>query len=254
MASTYAIIEGRIQKAIEAINMRENPNRAEIAREFRVPYERLRSRLKGYQSKTAVRGLHYRALKPDQESALRQYLTKLDQLGLPARLHLVQSTANALRAQDFPRWNSPPLLSDKWAKRWLDRQSDLFKAKRKPIAADRKNAHDPKVLQTHFDEFKEVIVKYGITEDDTWNFDETGYRMGIARSDWVVTVDSNRRIYSKDSDNRESLTGIECISGGGKNISSMLIMTEVQLLMPHFNNDLGDDVLVTTSDTGYSND
>ena len=34
----------------------------------------------------------------------------------------------------------------------------------------------------------------------------------------------------------------------------MLIMTEVQLLAPHFNNDLGDDVLVTISDTGYSND
>ncbi len=85
MTSTYAIIEGRIQKAIEAINTRENPNRAEIAREFRVPYERLRSRLRGYQSKTAVRGLHNRALKPDQESALRQYLTKLKELGLPAR-------------------------------------------------------------------------------------------------------------------------------------------------------------------------
>jgi hypothetical protein len=103
MASTYAIIEGRIQKAIEAINTRESSNRAEIAREFRVPYERLRSRLKGYQSKTAVRGLHNRALKPDQESALRQYLTKMDELGLSVRLHLLQSTANTPRAQDFER-------------------------------------------------------------------------------------------------------------------------------------------------------
>ena len=183
MAATYVIIEGRIQKAIDAINTRENPNRAEIAREFRVSYDRLRSRLRDYQSKTSVRELHDRALKPDQKSALRQYLTTVDQLGLSARLHMVQSTANALRAQDFARWNSPPLLDAQWAKRWLDRQPDLFKAKRKPLAAERKNAHDSEVLQTHFDEFKEVVVKYGITEDDTWNFDETGYRMGIARSD-----------------------------------------------------------------------
>jgi len=34
----------------------------------------------------------------------------------------------------------------------------------------------------------------------------------------------------------------------------MLIMTEVQLLISHFNNDLDDDVLVTISDTDYSND
>ncbi len=47
---------------------------------------------------------------------------------------------------------------------------------------------------------------------------------------------------------------IECISEESKNISSMLIMTEVQLLISHFNNDLDDDVLVTISDTDYSND
>ncbi len=34
----------------------------------------------------------------------------------------------------------------------------------------------------------------------------------------------------------------------------MLIMTEVQLLTLHFNNDLDDDVLITISDTDYSND
>ncbi len=103
MASTYAITEGRIQKAIEAINTCENSNRAEIAREFRVSYERLRSRLKSYQFKTAVRELHNRALKPDQKSALRQYLIKLNQLDLSARLHMMQSTTNVLRAQDFSR-------------------------------------------------------------------------------------------------------------------------------------------------------
>jgi len=164
MAATYAIIKGRIQKAIDAINTRENPNRAEIAREFRVPCERLRSELRGYQSKTAVRGLHNRALKLDQESALRQYLTTVDQLGLSARLHMM---ANALRAQNSPRWNPSSLLNAQWVKRWLDRQSDLFKANRKSLAAERKNAHDSKVLQTHFDEFEEVIVKYDITKNDT---------------------------------------------------------------------------------------
>jgi len=47
---------------------------------------------------------------------------------------------------------------------------------------------------------------------------------------------------------------IECISEEDNNISSMLIMIEVQLLISHFNNDLDDDVLVTISDTDYSND
>jgi len=167
---------------------------------------------------------------------------------------MMQSTANALRAQDFSRWNSSSLLSDKWIKRWLNKESDLFKAKRKFIAADRKNAHDFKVLQTHFDKFNKMIIKYDIMKNDTWNFDKIDYRMSIARFDWIVTVDSNRRIYFKNLNNRESLMSIECISEESKNISSMLIIIEVQLLIFHFNNDLDDDVLITIFDTDYSND
>ncbi len=98
MTSTYAVIEGRLQKAIDAINTRENLNRAQIAREFNVSYKRLRSKLKNYQFKTAVRELHNRALKPDQESTLRLYLIKMNELSLLARLHMMQLTINALRA------------------------------------------------------------------------------------------------------------------------------------------------------------
>ncbi len=47
---------------------------------------------------------------------------------------------------------------------------------------------------------------------------------------------------------------IEYISEESKNISSMLIMIEVQLLISDFNNDLDDDVLITIFDTDYSND
>ncbi len=47
---------------------------------------------------------------------------------------------------------------------------------------------------------------------------------------------------------------IECISKENKNISSMLIMTEVQLLTSHFNNNLDDNMLITIFDTDYSND
>ncbi len=234
--------------------MSENSNQVEIAREFHVSYDQLQSRLRDYQFKTAVWELHNRALKSDQKSALQQYLTIVNQLNLSARLHMMQSTTNALHAQDFAHWNSSSLLNAQWVKRWLNHQSNLFKAKRKSLAAERKNAHDSKVLQTHFDEFKKMMIQYDITKNDTWNFDEINYCMSIARFDWIVTVDLNKRIYFKNSNNRESLTNIECISEESKNISSMLIMTEVQLLTLHFNNDLNDDVLITISDTDYSND
>lgn len=61
----------------------------------------------------------------------------------------------------------------------------------------------------------------GICDEDIWNFDETGFRMGIARLDRVVTLaDDNKKVSSKDPDNRESLTAIECINGVGDSRSS----------------------------------
>ncbi len=91
-------------------------------------------------------------------------------------------------------------------------------------------------------------------KNDTWNFNEINYHMSIAHFDWIVTINLNRRIYFKNSNNKESLMNIECINEESKNISLMLIMTEVQLLILHFNNDLDDDMLVIIFDTNYSND
>jgi len=55
-------------------------------------------------------------------------------------------------------------------------------------------------------------------------------------------------------DNREFCIVIECINGTGKDIPPMLILQGVNLLSSHFNNDIDDEVIFTTSDTGYSND
>lgn len=254
MAEQYSSVEQRIQLAIDAMNTRKNTVRAQIAREFDVPLQRLRFRLKGHPPASAIRGLHNRKLNPDQDLALHTYCKNLDDLGLSVRLHMVERAANELLRQDKPRWLHPPSVGPDWAKRWLDRQLDLHKAKRKPLAAARKNAHDLDLLEKHFRLFKEVVEQYGITPDDTWNFDETGYRMGIARADWIVTRDPVRRIYMKDPDNREFCTAIESISGGGKDIPPTIILTGINLLIPHFQNDIDDDVLFTTSETGYSND
>ncbi len=130
----------------------------------------------------------------------------------------MQSMTNALHTQDFARWNSSALLNIQWVKWWLNHQSNLFKAKRKSLAAERKNIHDSKVLQTHFNEFNEMMIKYDITKNDIRN--QLLYEHCIvAHFDWIVTVDSNRRIYFKNLNNRKLLMSIECISEENKNIS-----------------------------------
>ena len=81
---------------------------------------------------------------------------------MSARLGMVEQTANLLLRMSA----DPTILSSKvelqWAKRWLDRQSDLFKVKRKLLAAAKKNAHNPDLLIDYFRKYKEIIDRYGI--------------------------------------------------------------------------------------------
>ena len=54
MDQLYRAIESRIIEAINAINTRKNTKIAKIAREFDMPYDRLRNRLYDISSTSAV--------------------------------------------------------------------------------------------------------------------------------------------------------------------------------------------------------
>ena len=102
--------------------------------------------------------------------------------------------------------------------------------------------------------FRDIVKEHGIQPHDIWNFDETWYRIGMARSDWVIAVDPTRTVYSKCPNNRELLSAIECINGVGREIPPFLIVTGTNILAPWFLNDLDPNVAVTTSETGFNND
>ena len=189
MSAEYKATEDRIQQAV--VYMIKNPEakRAKVARQFEVPGPRFRSRFQGKPSKCQVRGLHKKRLSPDQETALNIYLTKMIDFGLHPRLNVIQSAATKLLLQGTIAASAvneitfPPPLDHAWSWRWLKRHPQLKKIKRKSLAAVRKNAEDSEVIKTHFYDFKAAIRKYGICQKDVWNFDETGFRLGIARSD-----------------------------------------------------------------------
>lgn len=56
----------------------------------------------------------------------------------------------------------PPQVGPLWPKRWLQRQHDLFKVRRKPIAAARKNAQDPEMMMEYFEIYKAIVDEFGI--------------------------------------------------------------------------------------------
>ena len=135
MDMSYPAVEGRIKDAIEAFYSCKNSNRSAITRNFNVPPEHLRSRLRGRPSQSEVQGLQNRLFSPNQDQALVLFFQRLSNASTPARLNSIKNEAIWLLCQDWDPAKPLSKIKLHWAKRWMDWQSDLFKVKRKPLAA-----------------------------------------------------------------------------------------------------------------------
>jgi hypothetical protein len=69
----------------------------------------------------------------------------------------------------------------------------------------------------------------------------------------VITHLATKAIYLSDPENREMVSAVECISGSGFAIKSIIIIVGSVLMEKHFNNAIDDEVLFATSESGYSN-
>jgi hypothetical protein len=201
---TYAAVEARIQQALQAIGDMEKPNIAAVVREFNLPESRFRARLKGRQSRNQREGPN-KKLTPDEELALCQYLNRLDEIGIPPRSQHIGSYANSILAQttSLPE-NSvlPPTVSRMWTRRFLKRHPEYFRRKQKALDVDRKRAHHPEDLLEWYSRYKEAKEKHGVVDSDIYNFDETGFRIGVGRDQWVVTREPKRPLSFGSSSNQ----------------------------------------------------
>jgi hypothetical protein len=58
--------------------------------------------------------------------------------------------------------------------------------------------------------------------------DETGFRIGVARRQLVLTQQPNRRNWTPSGNNRESVTVVEAVSAAGVSTPAMLILTGIR--------------------------
>ena len=56
------------------------------------------------------------------------------------------------------------------------------------ITYQRAKQEDPKVLKQWFETVRKAIQEHGIHEDDIWNFDETGFAIGLCTTSKVITA------------------------------------------------------------------
>ncbi|KAG7000895.1 hypothetical protein FocnCong_v012494 [Fusarium oxysporum f. sp. conglutinans] len=88
----------------------------------------------------------------------------------------------------------------------------------------RAKCEDPTAIRNWFRLVENTIAKYGIRLDEIYNFDETGFLMGMIASGMVVTgADRRGRPKSVQPGNREWITVIQAINAEGQAIPPFII-------------------------------
>ena len=73
--------------------------------------------------------------------------------------------------------------------------------------------------------------------------DETGFRIGIGRDQWIITREPTRPAYLASSSERKLVTCVKAISRDGTVIPPMVILRGANHLEKWVDNDLEDDTL-----------
>ncbi|KAF5725033.1 hypothetical protein FMUND_246 [Fusarium mundagurra] len=171
---------------------------------------RLRRRHHGIQSRRNSIP-NSRKLSDLEEQIIVQFVLDLDSRGFPSRLRFVEEIANSLLAD---RGASP--VGKHWAHNFVKRQPELKMRLFRRHEYQRAKCEDQTIIRNWFRLVQNTIAKYGIRSDDIWNFDETGFMMGLIMAGMAVTgSETQGRPKAVQPGNREWITVIQAINAEG---------------------------------------
>ena len=240
--------EARINLALKAIG--ENPKLSLFAASkiYSVSYTTLYNRRAGRPTRRDTTP-NSRRLTDSEEKAIVQYVLELDARSFPPRLRGVEDMANQLlRVRD-----APP-VGKLWAHNFVKRQPELRTRYTRRYDYQRAKCEDPKVIGEWFALVRNVKAKYGIVDDDIYNFDETGFMMGIIFAGMVVTTSDGRsRAKLAQPGNREWATVIQGVNALGWTIPPFIILAAQYHLANWYTEcDLPADWRIATTDNGWT--
>ncbi|KAB2108385.1 hypothetical protein AG0111_0g3456 [Alternaria gaisen] len=148
----------------------------------------------------------------------------------------------------------PPPVGKNWVSRFVNSQSELQTKWNRELHSQRARCEDPVVIAAWFKLVEETRQAYGILDTDTYNFDETGFMMGVAATSKVVTSsDTVGRAVTIQPGNRDCVTTIECINASGWCLPPFVILSG-KLHQASWYQHLPPDWVVAVSDNGWTTD
>jgi hypothetical protein len=205
--------EGRIQLAIQSYQNREIQNNTRLAKLFEVPRGSLRDRLKGQYFQPEIRN-HQHRLNETQEESLLKWIEARDKREVAPRPSHVRQMADIILREDSK--TPPKPIGKNWVAQFVNRHESLKTRFARRYNYQRALCEDPWIIKDWFKRLKEVQNEHGILDEDIYNFDETGFAMGLIATTKVVTRSNMPgRPHLIQPGQREWVTTIECIGSTG---------------------------------------
>jgi hypothetical protein len=169
------------------VSYQNNPRQSirALARAYDVPESTLRTRLRDTKPRSETASVN-RKLSASEEQSLVQWILDLDRRGFLPQVIDVRRMTDALlasRGQNPP----PPPVGKNWVSHFVNSRSELQTKWNRKFHSQRARCQDPVAIVAWFKLVEETRWAYGILDDDVYNFDETGFMMGVAATSKVVT-------------------------------------------------------------------
>jgi hypothetical protein len=141
-----------------------------------------------------------------------------------------------------------------WAHNFVKRYSELVTRFNRKYDYQRAKCEDATLIQGWFTLLSNIIAKYGVVESDIYNFDETGFMMGIISTATVVTTSEKAgKAQLKQPGNREWVTVIQGVNATGWALPPFVVVKGSNILQSWFESTrLPHDWRVATSANGWT--
>ena len=244
--------EARVLLASRALQEKRVTSQRQAAMLYDAPRTTLRRRLRGTQPRSETASIN-RKLSAIEEQSLIQWILELDRRGFPPHIIDVRRMADALlaaRGQDPP----PPPVGKNWVSRFIQGQPELQTKWTRRLHSQRASYEDPAIIAAWFKLVEETRQTYGVLDQDIYNFDETGFAMGVAATSKVVTsADRVGRAVVVQPGNREWVTAIECVNASGWCLPPFVILSG-KVHQSNWYRNLPLDWTIAVSDNGWTTD
>ena len=240
--------EGRILLALDAIKRGQFKSIRKAAASYDVNWTTLRNRTHGMTSRQDSTP-NSRKLTSQEELAIVRYILELDSRGFSPRPQDVREMADLLLSE---RDASP--VGKNWTTNFIKRRTELKSKFNRKYDYQRAQCEDPVIIEGWFQLVRNTIAKYGIVDEDIYNFDEAGFQMGVIGTARVVTSSEARNRPKKaQPGNREWVSIIQGISSYGWPLPPFIIFKGQSHLQAWYEESgLPGDWVITLSENGWT--